>query len=112
MKKKITTVFLAIALCVAATFGFTACDNGTDGPAPLPPLDNSKTDYGMWKLDTAEQGVGEFVTDFYERHIRNADDKQIHNLNLGLANMFLKDWEALSLMWTDSRLSNTTATPT
>lgn len=102
MKKKITTVFLAIALCVAATFGFTACDNGTDGPAPLPPLDNSKTDYGMWKLDTAEQGVGEFVTDFYERHIRNADDKQIHNLNLGLANMFLKDWEALSLMWADS----------
>ena len=107
--KRAIKALIAITLACACVLSAGACDQSQTTENVLETTENGllqlkKSGNGL-RYYSSDQGVADFLNDYYSRHIRDNTDKAIGDVQLGHGWVFQKEWESKYLSWFDSTAS-------
>lgn len=110
MKRKFIKI-AAVALVFAFAVCFSACSGKANTPSDVHTLVLNKNENGLYDIEKSgnslhyycsDEGIENFLNDYYSRHIRDNTDKSIGDVQLGVGPTFQKGWESKYLSWFDS----------
>ena len=84
--------WLALGLTSLVTFSCVACNDNSGA-------NNNETAY--FHIESSDSGFDAFLNEYYLRHVREGD-WAVDSLELGYGSLYMKEWEARSLVWHDT----------
>ncbi len=90
--KNIINKIIGAVLILSSLVGFSACKNN----------DSNATGNKYFHIKSSDKDFDTFINEYYLRHVREGE-WAVNDLELGYGSLYMKEWEARSLSWMDTK---------